>query len=914
MHVLAPKPETARERRRRHARVDRKNRRRRLAATGAASVTAVAVAFTPGVAEALSSYTYTVGVPSIITIPGTTALPSNPANINNAVVNAHDTNPFVVDVPNPVFFPNISGVPGSWINNPLGAANGTIYATDVNVIAYGQGSYATAQAYRAMLESANGNTRPGYDPVQGAGPTLNDPAKVTITGNNPSHVPPAGAPPAYTVTNPGFVVDGNALVLALLRNPVRPNGGLYTRNPVTAGLLLGVPSDQLASPASQTFTVDGRTYIPVITDITWEYDLLSDAPANANPVAWLNSAASSVFLTNLISGGVPSVPVSQGPDGIYYGTVTPPLDVYGLPQLPLLAPVRLPVDLINQLTGTSIPNPVADAVEPFLTMLVNIGYTDVVRNPGGTYTRTLDQAGVLTPFGTHTLSPQQWLFLPGDSILLSGLGLGTGITESLQFGYTGLAGLLNQPINPNVLNALAIPGDVITGASAGVGNAITTVLTTIGDPFLPSTPLPNFWTPIRNIGEQLISVLPHGNTTLSLGATGAFTGVLSQVVSGIQSGAPIIGPGGWLIGNGLDAAADCTGTACNGGNAGLLWGSAGDGANGGNGGNAGLFGTGGAGGAGVAGVNNGAGGNGGNGGLLFGNGGVGGNGANGGPGEPGGDGGAGGNALLFGSGGAGGAGGIGGAGAAGVNTPWDGVAKAANGSNGNALLPNGGNALLPNGGNAIPGGATADQAGGTGGTGFTPTSGTNRTGGKGGVGGNGGRGGDGIAAGANGGDGGNGGSAIATSTGTATGGAGGTGGNGAPGAAGADGAAGGHGGAGGSGGLLAGSGGTGGAGGAGGAGGTGAQGGDAGNGGTGGSATATTTANRTAGTGGLPGTPGAGGTGGTGGAGGYGGTGGTGGLAGTSGSAGATGTSGANGANGAAGNSGSSGSNGTASP
>lgn len=51
---------------------------------------------------------------------------------------------------------------------------------------------------------------------------------------------------------------------------------------------------------------------------------------------------------------------------------------------------------------------------------------------------------------------------------------------------------------------------------------------------------------------------------------------------------PMFGDGGWLIGNGLNAAADCTGDACNGGDGGLLMGSGGNGANGGRGGNAGF--------------------------------------------------------------------------------------------------------------------------------------------------------------------------------------------------------------------------------------------------------------------------------------------------------------------------------------
>ncbi len=122
---------------------------------------------------------------------------------------------------------------------------------------------------------------------------------------------------------------------------------------------------------------------------------------------------------------------------------------------------------------------------------------------------------------------------------------------------------------------------------------------------------------------------------------------------------PVLSLIGIFIGNGADAPANCTGAACNGGNAGILFGSGGNGANGGTGGNAGLLGNGGSGGAGnAAGV---AGGTGGNGGLLFGNGGVGGTG---GVGANGGDGGNAG--LLFGGGGAGGAGGSGATGASGA--------------------------------------------------------------------------------------------------------------------------------------------------------------------------------------------------------------------------------------------------------
>ena len=155
-------------------------------------------------------------------------------------------------------------------------------------------------------------------------------------------------------------------------------------------------------------------------------------------------------------------------------------------------------------------------------------------------------------------------------------------------------------------------------------------------------------------------------------------------------------PDAGLFGKGWSAAADCVGSACNGGNGGLLIGNGGAGANGGSGGNAGLFGKGGAGGDGaggeagsaggpgvdgVEGGAGGAGGNGGAGGLIFG---AGGRGGSGGVGGVGGDGGAGGDASAATTAGAhgdtgqaggnGGAGGVGGNAGAGGASGWFGTA------------------------------------------------------------------------------------------------------------------------------------------------------------------------------------------------------------------------------------------------
>jgi hypothetical protein len=113
------------------------------------------------------------------------------------------------------------------------------------------------------------------------------------------------------------------------------------------------------------------------------------------------------------------------------------------------------------------------------------------------------------------------------------------------------------------------------------------------------------------------------------------------------------GPGGWLIGNGLDAQAGCVGAACPCGSGRILFGDGGAGLDGGHGGTGGLFcGTGGAGGQGLAGATGGAGGAGG---LFFGTGGAGGQGGTGTNGAGGGDKGT--------DGGQGGVGGAGGGGA-----------------------------------------------------------------------------------------------------------------------------------------------------------------------------------------------------------------------------------------------------------
>ena len=101
------------------------------------------------------------------------------------------------------------------------------------------------------------------------------------------------------------------------------------------------------------------------------------------------------------------------------------------------------------------------------------------------------------------------------------------------------------------------------------------------------------------------SALPTSNTDCAPPMTGCPLGssgnpTPAALAAAVSSAAPMIGLGGWLIGDGIDADPTTCTAPCNGGNAGLLWGNGGKGALGGNGGNAGLWiGNGGSGGNGV---------------------------------------------------------------------------------------------------------------------------------------------------------------------------------------------------------------------------------------------------------------------------------------------------------------------------
>ncbi|MDT5248928.1 MAG: hypothetical protein QOJ28_1562, partial [Mycobacterium sp.] len=255
------------------------------------------------------------------------------------------------------------------------------------------------------------------------------------------------------------------------------------------------PSSGLNIPVGNTgIVLGGANLIPIKVDGTVEYDPLSDFPAWPNPVSIANSAAALAFPTYILRGvTADSLTDVEGQAttqlGEALGNTTGPLalNLYlTVPvndALPLLEPVKLPIDVINLFTGANLNNPVATALEPALTSLVNLGYTDVKRNVVDgvpEYDRTLDQAGVITPFGTLP-SGVDWVQVPGDLFAQLAAGTETAIGQGLVSSTPvanplatlanllglNLPGAVNDPSPLGGLTELSGLTDNVVAAAAG---------------------------------------------------------------------------------------------------------------------------------------------------------------------------------------------------------------------------------------------------------------------------------------------------------------------------------------------------------------------------------------------------------------------------------------------------------------
>jgi PE-PPE domain len=292
----------------------------------------------------------------------------------------------------------------------------------------------------------------------------------------------------FTGTQP-ILGSFTVVPIVLLRNPGRANGGLFARLFPLAGLL-GIdtvtPETQAlhsgGTPILNTgLALGGANLLPIKIDATIQYDLMSDFAAWPNPFSVANSLMGAALPTYLLRGIDTSNVTPQILDQVETAVgraldLDQPLalNLYltlATNSLPLLEPLYLAADVVDLATFGMLPNPVeqlANALAPALTSLVNLGYTDVVRNPDGTYTRTLDEAGVPTPF--MSFPDVNWSKVPGDIInsLVKGFQkefFSGHPTPSTPNAITGLLKLLTGALDPmgDVRDALKDLPDLLSG-------------------------------------------------------------------------------------------------------------------------------------------------------------------------------------------------------------------------------------------------------------------------------------------------------------------------------------------------------------------------------------------------------------------------------------------------------------------
>lgn len=209
--------------------------------------------------------------------------------------------------------------------------------------------------------------------------------------------------------------DGTIVIAPLIyvRNPTRPNGGILAR---FAPLLtpFGIPAvtpalEPAGRPGVPGQNGTGSVLIPIQIDVGFEYDAVNDFPSWPNPFSLANTTVAALptylFRNNNLDelGPIVAGAVGGGILDFFDLSINPLRDAdryvtLRSENLPLLEPLRLPLDVVNLLLGTQLTNPLADALEPALRILVNLGYTDVDQANG--YLRKHDDSATPTSFMT----------------------------------------------------------------------------------------------------------------------------------------------------------------------------------------------------------------------------------------------------------------------------------------------------------------------------------------------------------------------------------------------------------------------------------------------------------------------------------------------------------------------------------
>lgn len=389
----------------------------------------------------------TLDVPDVPVV-GTITVNLNNMPINTvALADAINAYPFGGFVPG---FATFSRQPGGALGTAILAGSGL-------------GAFKSGLSYEALLSSAGGTTLAGYTPLVPSGRVS------SVTG-------------ASCTSGLTCVQGTNVTNLAVLEvnNPGTPNGGLYSRFKQIRDLF-ELPSVSIGGTSA---TSTGIALNSAVLGIGLGYNPLSDFPVTLNPFALTNTAMASLFPTNLLGGttigGASDTAIvaalallaSASTPSTLYSTLVPN-------DLAMLEPFRLPARISNAILARlgsdyRFGNPLADALQPALQILVNTGYTDVVTpTDGGTYTRTFDQSGELVTFlSQKPLTAAEWKQVPGDVTRALVVGFQNSF-PLLRFGKT--APVLTVDGNhlaitypPAVTPMAAVPAAATAAASAPI--------------------------------------------------------------------------------------------------------------------------------------------------------------------------------------------------------------------------------------------------------------------------------------------------------------------------------------------------------------------------------------------------------------------------------------------------------------
>src|SRR6202453_4878465 len=334
---------------------------------------------------------------------------------------------------------------------------------------------------------------------------------------------------------PGGSPFFSQLNFSLIGDVSNPNGGLLPRFPGLSLPSIGVTFGT-ATPDNSFMT----------TIVTQEYDGFADFPQYPiNVLSDINAFAGIAF----VHGTYPTLTPQQISTEIQLtNTVGPTTDQYFIiptPNLPILDPLRLiPV----------IGNPLADLVQPDLTVLVNTGYGSTTQGWSTGPPNVPTPFGVIPPVGPITVAnalvnaaPQGFSAFMNDVSAeapimgsnLSPAGLSSALMGSAGTGAaSGLtAGLTSALSSPdNFIQAIQTANTTITNEiSGGAANAYAALLPTADLANALVTSVPSYDVNLFLNGvQQAINGDPVGGLTYAFGAPVAADVGLSTFAAGVE--------------------------------------------------------------------------------------------------------------------------------------------------------------------------------------------------------------------------------------------------------------------------------------------------------------------------------------------------------------------------------------------